>query len=87
MADPFNTDGDWTAGFTYDVLGNVVRNTGVRPAILRFSHILYNFAGMARKRRVEIEGGFYHVIMRGNDRRDVFHFPEDHLKFLSLLAK
>lgn len=42
---------------------------------------------MARKLRVEFEGGLYHVITRGNDRRDVFHSPDDHLKFLSLLAK
>lgn len=27
MADAFNTDGDWTAGFAYDILGNVVRAT------------------------------------------------------------
>ncbi len=27
MSDPFNTDGDWTAGFAYDLRGNVVRAT------------------------------------------------------------
>jgi RHS repeat-associated protein len=27
MADPFNTEGDWTAGFVYDILGNVIRAT------------------------------------------------------------
>ena len=42
---------------------------------------------MARKRRVEVEGGLYHVITRGNDRQDVVHSHDDHLKFLSLLAK
>ncbi len=41
---------------------------------------------MARKRRVELEGGLYHLIARGNDRQDIFHSREDHLKFLSLLA-
>ena len=42
---------------------------------------------MARKLRVEIEGGLYHVITRGNDRQDVFHCPEDFQKFIALLAK
>lgn len=42
---------------------------------------------MARKPRVELEGGLYHLIARGNDRMDIFHSKEDHLKFLSLLAE
>ena len=42
---------------------------------------------MPRKLRVEVEGGLYHLITRGNDRQDVFHSTDDHLKFLSLLAK
>ena len=42
---------------------------------------------MARKPRLELEGGLYHVIARGNDRQDVFHSPDDHEKFLSLLAR
>jgi REP element-mobilizing transposase RayT len=41
---------------------------------------------MARKPRLEIEGGLYHLITRGVDRRDIFHCREDHQKFLSLLA-
>ena len=41
---------------------------------------------MARKLRIEVEGGLYHVITRGNDRQDIFHSRDDHLKFLSLLA-
>ena len=41
---------------------------------------------MARKARLEVEGGLYHVITRGNDRQDIFHDDEDYLKFLSLLA-
>lgn len=41
---------------------------------------------MARKPRLEIEGGLYHIITRGNDRRPIFHSKEDHAKFLSLLA-
>gem|GEM_PF-3054167 len=41
---------------------------------------------MARQRRVELEGGLYHVIARGNNRQDIFHSDEDHKKFLSLLS-
>ena len=42
---------------------------------------------MARKPRVELEGGLYHLIARGNDRMDIFHSKEDHLKFLSILTE
>jgi REP element-mobilizing transposase RayT len=41
---------------------------------------------MARKQRLEVQGGLYHLITRGVDRRDIFHSPEDHGKFLNLLA-
>lgn len=41
---------------------------------------------MARKTRAEVEGGLYHVITRGNNRRPIFHAPADYEKFLSLLA-
>jgi REP element-mobilizing transposase RayT len=41
---------------------------------------------MARKSRIEIEGGLYHVIARGNDRQYIFHSPGDYRKFLTLLA-
>src|SRR5438552_15027945 len=41
---------------------------------------------MARKARAEVEGGLYHVITRGNNRRQVFNSPADYEKFLSLLA-
>ena len=42
---------------------------------------------MARNLRVEVEGGLYHVITRGNARQDIFHSADDHLKFLTLLIK
>ena len=29
---------------------------------------------MPRKTRVEIAGGLYHVLTRGNDRKTIFHF-------------
>jgi putative transposase len=41
---------------------------------------------MARKMRAEVEGGLYHVITRGNNRRQIFDSPADYEKFLSLLA-
>lgn len=42
---------------------------------------------MARKPRLEIEGGLYHIITRGVDRRDIFHSHEDRQKFISLLTR
>ncbi len=43
--------------------------------------------GMARKPRIEVDGGLYHLITRGNARQDIFHSPEDHIKYLALLEK
>ncbi len=40
---------------------------------------------MARKSRVEVEGGLYHLITRGNNRQAIFHDSDDYLKFLTLL--
>ena len=42
---------------------------------------------MARPLRVEIEGGLYHVITRGNNRQTIFHSADDCEKFISLLSK
>jgi len=41
---------------------------------------------MARKARAEVEGGLYHLITRGNNRRQIFNSPADYKKFLSLLT-
>ena len=41
---------------------------------------------MARKARAEVAGGLYHVITRGNNRRQIFTSPADYQKFLYLLA-
>src|SRR5438874_290908 len=41
---------------------------------------------MARKARAEVEGGLYHVITRGNNRRRIFDASADYETFLSLLA-
>lgn len=40
---------------------------------------------MARKSRIEFEGGFYHVIVRGNQRQKVFWQEKDFLKYLEIL--
>ncbi len=42
---------------------------------------------MARRIRVEVEGGLYHLITRGVDRQDIFHDEQDRAKFLSLVAQ
>jgi putative transposase len=41
---------------------------------------------MPRKARAEVEGGLYHIITRGNNRRQIFNSPTDFEKFLSLLT-
>ena len=41
---------------------------------------------MARKARAEVEGGLYHVITRGNNRRQIFDSAADYEKFVSRLA-
>src|ERR1051325_1118361 len=40
---------------------------------------------MARKPRLDVQGGLYHLITRGNNRRTIFEAPEDYQKFLQLL--
>ena len=40
---------------------------------------------MPRKPRLEIEGGLYHVITRGNNRQLIFHSPEDYLKLITMI--
>src|SRR5258707_481650 len=41
---------------------------------------------MARRARAEVEGGLYHVITRGVNRRQMFDAPADYEKFLSPLG-
>jgi REP element-mobilizing transposase RayT len=40
---------------------------------------------MPRKPRIEIGGGLYHVITRGNNRKKIFRSDDDYLKFTGLL--
>lgn len=42
---------------------------------------------MARKPRIEFEGAFYHVIVRGNQRQKIFRDEEDFTKYLHILAR
>jgi hypothetical protein len=44
------------------------------------------WAVMARKPRIELEGGLYHVTARVNDRRTIFNNDTDHHKFFGLLS-
>lgn len=42
---------------------------------------------MARKPRLHVSGGLYHVILRGNAREDIFFKQEDRQRFYELLAE
>jgi REP element-mobilizing transposase RayT len=40
---------------------------------------------MFRKPRIEIGGGLYHLITRGNNRRRIFRSHEDYLRLIAIL--
>jgi len=42
---------------------------------------------MARAWRIEYEGALYHVLSRGNERRDIFWDDDDRTMFLTGLAE
>jgi putative transposase len=42
---------------------------------------------MPRKPRIEIGGGLYHLISRGNNRRKIFRSHDDYLRFTSILER
>jgi REP element-mobilizing transposase RayT len=42
---------------------------------------------MPRKPRIEYEGAFYHVIIRGNQRQNIFKDEEDFGKYLKILSR
>lgn len=42
---------------------------------------------MARKPRIHVPGGFYHVILRGNGGQDIFHSVEDTKYFENLVSE
>ena len=41
---------------------------------------------MARPLRIEYPGAFYHIIQRGNERKDIFISPQDRTKFYDYLS-
>ena len=41
---------------------------------------------MARKPRIEFEGAFYHVIVRGNQRQKIFRDDKDYRKYLEIVS-
>ncbi len=41
---------------------------------------------MARPLRIEVAGGLYHVIVRGNERKAVFRDDSDRIDYLDRLA-
>jgi len=45
------------------------------------------FGCMARKQRIEFEGAFYHVIVRGNQRQRIFRDNRDRLYYLERLEQ
>ena len=42
---------------------------------------------MARPWRIEFDGGYYHVLSRGNERRDIFFDDKDRAIFLDILGE
>jgi len=41
---------------------------------------------MARKPRIQFEGAFYHIIVRGNQRQDIFGDESDRYRYLERLG-
>ena len=49
-----------------------------------------NFAilsAMTRQWRIEFEGAYYHILSRGNARRNIFSDNNDRISFLEILGK
>ena len=49
-----------------------------------------NFAtlyAMTRQWRIEFEGAYYHILSRGNERRNIFHDNDDRISFLKYLSE
>ena len=42
---------------------------------------------MARPLRIQYPGAVYHVMCRGNDRREIFRSEDDRVMFLRLLSR
>jgi hypothetical protein len=63
---------------------NEKRGQACYIAIL-FGVVRQNADRVARKPRIEIEGGLYHIITRGNSRQRIFGSHEDYSQMLRLL--
>ena len=48
---------------------------------------LATLSGMARQCRIEFEGAYYHILSRGNERRNIFNDNDDRISFLEILGK
>jgi REP element-mobilizing transposase RayT len=42
---------------------------------------------MARTLRMDYPGTFYHILARGNERKEIFRDEKDYLRFLDTLGK
>ncbi len=42
---------------------------------------------MPRKPRILLDGGYYHVLTRGNDRKKIFRYKQDYNHFLKIIKK
>ena len=42
---------------------------------------------MTRQWRIEFEGAYYHILSRGNERRNIFRDNDDRISFLETLGK
>src|SRR4030042_6882825 len=42
---------------------------------------------MPRQARILLDGGYYHIITRGNDRRRLFRYKQDYKYFLAVIKK
>jgi len=42
---------------------------------------------MTRQWRIEFEGAYYHILSRGNERRNIFHDNDDRISFLKYLSE
>ena len=42
---------------------------------------------MPRRPRILAEGGYYHILTRGNDRRKLFRYKKDYIYFLKIIKR
>jgi len=61
-------------------------NLGTGPAYCDFIESPGKASKMSRKPRIELEGGLYHLITRGNNRRRIFGDVHDYHEMLKLIA-